>query len=314
MRLSEHFICNSCFEKLTLSSGMLDLVIFLRTSFLLAAIAALLTHIVPSLRTRFLAYGSRQNGQQPSKLSANPLDALATLQVPHGWFGSFYVVSTLCSFIWFSQILLDQSLWRNLAVLTTFNKSMTLDQVIVTWVLMLLQGVRRLYESLEFTKPSSARMWIGHWALGMWFYASMSVAVWIEGSPTLLKESFEFSHLTIEPPSLRTFVGCLIFILASGVQHDCHAYMASLKKYSVPEHPVFNHLVCPHYFAECLIYFAIAIVAAPVGAWLNWTVACALVFVGVNLGVTADGTREWYVQKFGPESVGGKWKMVPFVF
>ena len=59
---------------------------------------------------------------------------------------------------------------------------MTLDQIIVTWILMLLQGVRRLYESLEFTKPSNARMWIGHWALGVWFYASMSIAVWIEGA------------------------------------------------------------------------------------------------------------------------------------
>ncbi|KAI4723692.1 hypothetical protein E4T48_00262 [Aureobasidium sp. EXF-10727] len=311
---------------------MLDLVIFLRACFLLAAAAvrqkhnphhmikladslqALLAHCVPSLRTRFLAYGSRQDGRQPKKLTANPLDALATFQVPHSWFASFYAVSTLCSFIWFSQILLDQSLWRSLAALTDINKSMTLDQIIVTWILMLLQGVRRLYECLEFTKPSNARMWIGHWALGVWFYASMSVAVWVEGAPILRKESFDFSHLTIEPPSLRTFVGCLVFILASGVQHDCHAYLASLKKYSVPQHPVFSRLVCPHYFVECLIYFAMSIVAAPAGAMLNWTIVCALVFVAVNLGVTADGTRDWYVQKFGPDSMSGKWRMLPFVF
>ncbi|THV75291.1 hypothetical protein D6D27_09346 [Aureobasidium pullulans] len=157
-------------------------------------------------------------------------------------------------------------------------------------------------------------MWIGHWALGVWFYASMSIAVWIEGAPTLLQESFNFSHLTIEPPCLRTFVGCLIFILASGVQHDCHAYLASLKKYSVPEHPVFQRLVCPLYFVECLIYLAISIVAAPAGSLLNWTIVCALIFVSVNLGVTADGTRDWYGQKFGPDSVSGKWRMIPFVF
>ncbi|TIA06586.1 hypothetical protein D6C80_10247 [Aureobasidium pullulans] len=293
---------------------MLDLVIILRASFLLAATAALLAHCLPSLRTRFLAYGSRQNGQPPKQLTTNPLDALATFQVPHSWFASFYLVSTLCSFIWFSQILLDQSLWRNLAALTDIKNSMTLDQIIVTWILMLLQGVRRLYESLEFTKPSNARMWIGHWALGVWFYASMSIAVWIEGAPTLLQESFNFSHLTIEPPCLRTFVGCLIFILASGVQHDCHAYLAFLKKYSVPEHPVFQRLVCPHYFVECLIYLAISIVAAPAGSLLNWTIVCALVFVSVNLGVTADGTRDWYGRKFGPDSVSGKWRMIPFVF
>lgn len=106
----------------------------------------------------------------------------------------------------------------------------------------------------------------------------------------------------------------MLFILASGVQHDCHAYLASLKKYSVPEHPIFRHLVCPHYFVECLIYLALAIVAAPSGRLVNWTIMCALVFVGVNLGVTADGTKSWYMQKFGAESMSGKWRMIPYVF
>ena len=137
---------------------------------------------MPFLRTRFLSYGSRQNGQRPDKSASNPLDALVTLQVPHSWFGSFYLVSTVCSFAWLSQVLLDQSLWRSLATMTSIKNTMTLDQIIVTWILMLLQGVRRLYESLEFSKPSNARMWVGHWALGVWFYASMSVAVWSEGA------------------------------------------------------------------------------------------------------------------------------------
>jgi len=60
---------------------------------------------------------------------------------------------------------------------------MTLQQVMVAWALMLVQGARRLYECLAFTKPSSSsQMWIGHWAVGVWFYATVSVAVWIEGS------------------------------------------------------------------------------------------------------------------------------------
>jgi 3-oxo-5-alpha-steroid 4-dehydrogenase 3 len=245
----------------------------------------------------------------------------------------FKCVSTLCSFAWLSQLLLDQSPWRKLAALTDVKEAMTLDQVLVTWILMLVQGVRRMYESLKFTRPSSARMWIGHWALGVWFYASMSVAVWIEGArrfpfgfvscssdviflhlASLLRESFEFGHLTIEAPSIRTFVGCLMFIVASGVQHDCHSYLASLKKYSLPEHPVFGRIVCPHYFVECVIYFAMSIVAAPGGCMLNWTIVCALVFVGVNLGVTADGSRDWYMEKFGAASMSGKWRMIPFAF
>lgn len=58
---------------------------------------------------------------------------------------------------------------------------MSLDQVTITWSLMLLQGLRRLYECMYFTKPSSAQMWVGHWAFGVWFYISVNIAVWVEG-------------------------------------------------------------------------------------------------------------------------------------
>lgn len=58
---------------------------------------------------------------------------------------------------------------------------MTLDQVSVVWFMMLAQGTRRLYECLEISKPSSSRMWVGHWLVGVWFYLSVTVAIWIEG-------------------------------------------------------------------------------------------------------------------------------------
>jgi 3-oxo-5-alpha-steroid 4-dehydrogenase 3 len=72
--------------------------------------------------------------------------------------------------------------------------------------------------------------------------------------------------------------------------------------------------VTPHYLAECVIYLSIAGMAAPAGQWLNGTVACALVFVAVNLGVTAHGTYEWYERRFGKMALAGRWRMVPFVF
>lgn len=62
---------------------------------------------------------------------------------------------------------------------------MTLDQVTIAWALMLIQGLRRLYECLAFSRPSSAQMWIGHWAFGIWYYLSVNVALWVEGSRML---------------------------------------------------------------------------------------------------------------------------------
>lgn len=91
--------------------------------------------------------------------------------------------------------------------------------------------------------------------------------------------------------------------MASGVQHDCHTYLADLKKYSLPEHPAFLRLVCPHYTAECAIYIALTILAAPMGSPINWTFWTALAFVAINLGVSSKFNKEWYEQKFGKDAV-----------
>lgn len=58
---------------------------------------------------------------------------------------------------------------------------MSKDQVYMVWLLMLAQGVRRLYESLFIMRPSTSSMWILHWALGLTFYAAMGIAVFVEG-------------------------------------------------------------------------------------------------------------------------------------
>lgn len=122
--------------------------------------------------------------------SAGLLDSFAELKVPHSWFASFYVLSVLTSLFWAPQILLKIGLVPYITA-SSLQKAptMTLQQVLVTWALMLVQGARRLYESLAFAKPSSSQMWIGHWAVGVWFYAMMSVAIWIEGSRELCPSS-----------------------------------------------------------------------------------------------------------------------------
>ena len=120
-------------------------------------------------------------------------------------------------------------------------------------------------------------------------------------------------------------------MLATGFQHDIHKYLAHLKTppnadpnseepikpvkgYKLPDHPAFQPLIAPHYMAECLIYLAIAINAAPQGEWINKTLSSALVFVVVNLAVSAQGTKEWYERVFGKESTRGKWRMIPPVY
>jgi 3-oxo-5-alpha-steroid 4-dehydrogenase 3 len=249
----------------------------------------------------------------------------------------------LSSIFWALQLLFHGAAFQAIATRVGpehLHQAISINQVMLCWGLMLIQGLRRLHECLSFSKPSTSEMWFVHWLAGIAFYLAVVVAIWIEGAGlsrlarasrgvTALQGIIQLtrvagtvlSHeLSLDDFSLATqFSGrtllCLpIFILASGIQHDCHHYLYSLKKYTLPTHPMFSKFVCPHYTAECMIYLSIALLAAPKGEIINKTVLSALAFVVVNLGITASTTRQWYRQKFGEEAVRGKWNMIPIIY
>lgn len=130
----------------------------------------------------------------------------------------------------------------------------------------------------------------------------------------LLHPGISEDSIVLSVPSLKTFIAAPLFLIASGIQHDCHVYLSTLKKYTLPKHQLFQLVLCPHYTAECAIYLALAIVAAPTGMPLNRTLGAALAFTAVNLSITAESTREWYEGKFGKEKVKGRARMVPGVY
>lgn len=113
---------------------------------------------------------------------------------------------------------------------------------------------------------------------------------------------------------MRVILAIAIFIFASLKQNECHRHLAGLKKYTLPHHGWFQHIVCPHYTSECLIYVALSLATSPPGRVVNRTVFTGLLFVAVNLGVTANTTQKWYAGKFGAEKVASKWRMIPFIF
>ena len=63
--------------------------------------------------------------------------------------------------------------------------SMSMNQITLLWSLMLIQGIRRLVESVFVMKTSVSNMWFLHYLLGIGFYLIMGVAVWIEGAGKL---------------------------------------------------------------------------------------------------------------------------------
>ena len=147
---------------------------------------------MPAFRSRFYAYGPRASessssqtkpGKEQSKSSfiGSVLDTAAKIRVPHNWFASFYALSVGCSLLWVTAI------FRNGATIESTDRApvepgaMTLDQIMVSWTLFFAHASRRLYECITLPSSSSSQMWIGHWAMGIAFYVSMSLAVWIEG-------------------------------------------------------------------------------------------------------------------------------------
>lgn len=166
----------------------------------------LLVNNIPTLRDRFVAYGSRAtpartNGtdetiakdekstQESERHSSGAveyiLDLLATLKVPHSYFQHFYIVSVVSSLFWGLQFISEgpalKFISRN-APHADPSRSMSIDQTALTWSLMSIQGVRRLLESSLLTKPSTSKMWFVHWLLGIAFYLTVGISIWIEGA------------------------------------------------------------------------------------------------------------------------------------
>lgn len=161
----------------------------------------LLLDSIDSLQRRFFAYGPRTTRHETqdveerdsssttagsSNVPEQVLDCAANLKVPHQWFYHFYVLSVSASLFWALQLSMPSRLARTvlLHAAKPERPSMTTNQLVLAWVLMLVQGSRRLYECLVFGKRSASTMWVGHWAVGLLFYAAMSVAVWVEGAGT----------------------------------------------------------------------------------------------------------------------------------
>ncbi|KAH6719737.1 3-oxo-5-alpha-steroid 4-dehydrogenase-like protein [Leptodontidium sp. MPI-SDFR-AT-0119] len=260
--------------------------------------------LIPSFREHIMNYGSRKTdqsnaGNKHRTQSFGLIEYVASIQVPHTWFTHYYVISVASSIFWAFQIYTRGAAFEFLAAFSQRTESMTVNQAILAWFFMAFQGIRRLYESLTLTKPSQSKMWVGLWLIGMAYYVFIGVSVWIEGVAVLSQHGL--SSIDLGPPSAKTCIAVPMFLLASGIQHTCHKHLASLKKYTLPQKYWFQQVVCPHYTSECVIYAAIAIVAAPPGQLMNKTVLAGLGFV-------------WYVEKFGMEKLKGRWRMIPYLY
>ncbi|KAF8445177.1 hypothetical protein BGX38DRAFT_1196478 [Terfezia claveryi] len=303
---------------------------YLRCFYLLSAASILLASSIAPLSTRFFSYG--KTSQPPTTTSAEKkqtkinssnnislthlLDYLTTLTVPHAYFSHFYLVSLVSLLFWAAQFLLNGSLLRYLLSVGTRTPSIIEDrisptQLLLTWLCLLAQSLRRYHEQLIMSKTSStSTMLIPHYLLGHAFYLTTTLSLFASYRNLLPLTTLP------PPPLLKTTLSLPIFLLSFTLQHKTHLYLLSLPKYSLPQktHPLFALSLSPHYLFEILIYLSLAILSAPPHKILNKTMLCAVLFVAANLGVSAGRTWEWYRDRFGEKAVAGRRKMIPWVY
>ncbi len=299
-----------------------DLSILIRAFYLLSALAILILRLVPPLRNRFLDYGARQlqrksddNSDTAKASKLTFLDSVAQIRVSHTRFCDFYVFSLLCLAFWVSQVYTDVVSIRLLrqSVYSTKHES-PLKRIALCFLLLAIQSLRRLYECLTPSEgPSLSTMWIGHYLIGFAFYFFTNIAIFSEQTHTPTDSLLSPTESSV---TILDQIALPLFVLASVEQHQYHKYLSSLKKYTLPNASAFKNIIAPHYTAECLIYLSLAVLSAPRGHYVNETMLCALVFVIVNLGVTAEGTKRWMLSKFSEQraDIENRWRMIPMVF
>lgn len=173
---------------------MIDPVQALRTSFYLATIAAVSVNFVPVLRDNLVKYGARLSVEEHQDQSRGTTSKLLSIlqsftTVPHAWFTHFYIVSITSSLFWAYQFLNRGYVLQLIANMAIDNSkprpAMQMDQIVLVWFMMLVQGIRRLLECCLLMKTSSSSMPLGGWLVGVSFYIGVGIAIWIEGSGKL---------------------------------------------------------------------------------------------------------------------------------
>ncbi|XP_058080016.1 polyprenol reductase 2-like isoform X1 [Magnolia sinica] len=347
---------------MTVMINEVGLVLLLRVAWIAATLPILIASIPVSALNRFHAAmlgfakrGKIMNHQSPS---------CNRFTVPQRFFLHFYVVAVvwttfLLLLTWLyayrttSQLGLEYFNYSAIASHLTggshmfsFNKSRTTPakhsyqiwQAVLLLLLMEVQVLRRLYETLNVFKYSpSARMHMFGYLTGLFFYTAAPLSLCSFCAPELLRyaaylfvefivkgrdrvAAFEFDWWGYVKPLTKLgfcqWVGVAIFVWGWIHQYRCHAILGSLRdhkeeatEYAIPRGDWFEIVSSPHYLAEIVIYAGILVASggSDLTIWLLFT------FVVSNLVFAAAETQRWYLCKFDNYPVSRR-AILPFLY
>ena len=237
-----------------------------------------------------------------------------------GRFIDFYAVGSIITTI---TILLN----FNWSGIHTTTKSKNDHRRLLPAYILLIHLVRRFCECLWVQKSvSTSTMHFAGYLLGVIHYLFLPF-VFI---PDQEQEQDSGSNVV---KSFMVFMGCLFFQYQ---QHRHHVILGNLRpntstgginSYQIPKGGWFEFVSCPHYLAEIMVYFMLAILIqlqtdtatmqdeengmlSRIHAQKHWIV---LVWVSTNLSISAERTHVWYILTFG-KAYPERQKLIPFVW
>ncbi|CAO3565940.1 unnamed protein product [Mortierella alpina] len=319
--------------------------------FVIITTCAIAAATLPALRDSILTYGKLDVPSQSSSTAttARPgfVASLRSLRVPKSWFAHFYVFAPLWTiYLWLDLAIYTSpaSLPRILTSTYPYVSFLTLlntlgimatppsaspwtpaPQVQLAMLCYFIQVHRRWYESWFVERPSPrATMHIGHYLIGITFYAAMAPCMWIDAYDSWIQAGEQKQgEASSTAWNVRCVLGLVLFLWGSWHQYRCHVILANLRprpsqqtharaaekweaakqEYKVPFGDWFEYMVAPHYTAEMVIYLGFYLMASPT-LFVPSTLLLAWIWVVVNLGIVARETDQWYRSRFGDKYAG----------
>ncbi|ODM95954.1 Polyprenol reductase [Orchesella cincta] len=224
--------------------------------------------LFPETILRLFRYGRANisNGNQSSSV-------LKTVEVPKRWFSHFYSYAVMLQFLVGISVMRlyffgakNSWLITTLDIIGSRNVSVSTTTTMIAVDLFLFHLCRRLYETLYVSIYSNTKMNILHYILGYIHYTGAIFSI-VAHSPSLTAKLPEKIETTASDIGVVEICGIATFVIGNYLQHRAHVGLANLRKgkdknessgHKIPRGELFEYVSSPNYFAEILIYVALA--------------------------------------------------------
>ncbi|PVU94619.1 hypothetical protein BB561_002404 [Smittium simulii] len=206
---------------------------------------------------------------------------------------------------------------KNIELCEPFTESVFRSCV---WTLGLytIHVILRLIETAYWQPLSNAKIHIGHFIVGIFFYILTPFAVFAD--------SIYVNGSIPNSPTLVVILATLLFFYSIYTRYKCHQILFNLKnlsrqgpsslettkdnQYSIPMGGWFNRISSPHYTAEILMYFSLYFIAGT----NNISFIFLLFWVVVNLTISATETHYWYKRTFKSKYPINRYALIPYIW